>query len=219
MEVVLFAFFLSALYLISYLFLGRLPYRYSIKSFSSGMLIFVIFLELFPQIFVNGIAFHNYKLLSLLLVLGFSLYHILDFYIYKKVRAKKKLYHELHSTGFMLDNLLKGFMLVIFFSFSDNFLLLFIPLCFAVVAESLAFSQYKNILPFYFIFCISLFYPIGAYLALFLEEVHIYAVLAVATGAFIYFAIRDEFVKEDHENILAFILGLLFMFAIKFLIL
>src|SRR3989338_1030182 len=217
--VFVFSFVLTSVFLLSYHHFAHHRHPTKMLSFSAGMLVFIIFLDILPKIFVFGTSFHSSEYLSSLLLLGFLFYHILDIYLHRKIRQRKELiYRELHSFGFFVDNFIKGFMLVIFFSLFDNLLIAFIPIVLVAAAAGMSFAQCtKSKFSSLFVVFTSLFYLFGTVFALILEESTIHAALPFISGAFMYFVLRDEFPKEQSEEVLYFILGIAFMFSYNIL--
>lgn len=212
----IFAIVLSIFYIISYKFFGKYCSEDKITSLSAGMLVFLIFSELIPHIFASGVDSNSYSSLSSFLVFGFLSYHVLDFYIHENIRKKrKKILNKIHSIGFFLDNFVKGFILTIILSVSKNIFLAFIPFIVSAITSGASFFQCnKSRLSIYLVILIASFYIFGGVSAFILAGTYLSSSLSFVTGAFIYFALRDEFPKENHEKIIYFIFGVLTMFIL-----
>ena len=111
-------------------------YRYKILSFGAGNLIALIFLILLPEIIEKS----DTGIVLLLLLLGFTFFHVLEKFLYQHNRDKKELYRELkylHQTGFFIDHFMIGFILTSTLSLDSIFrFLILIPLYLQTISSS-----------------------------------------------------------------------------------
>lgn len=113
-----------------------LKYRYKILSFGAGNLIALIFLILLPEIIDNS----DTGLVFLLLLLGFTIFHVLEKFLYQHNPDRKELYRDLkylHQAGFFIDHFMIGFILTSTLSLESSFrFLILIPLYLQTISSS-----------------------------------------------------------------------------------
>ncbi len=86
-------------------------------SFSAGLFITFIFIELLPQA-LNGLSVIGDKVYIIILS-GFVLFHLSEKYVYQHIRHKKHMLNELaviHISGFFIYHLVIGILLFLSFS-------------------------------------------------------------------------------------------------------
>lgn len=115
--------------------------RMKFVSFTAGVFISYLILELFPTIFIEDKIFMRISLVFVLA--GFSIFHLLEKYVYihEKNRYKmKRELKEIHSITFFIYHLIIGIVLVnVFNSVSImSGLLFFIPVAFITGVSSLS---------------------------------------------------------------------------------
>lgn len=196
---VLFIFLVS--YFISYKYYHLSEDKHELLlSLSSGMLISIIFVEILPRLYSS--SYQNGPEIYLGIVLGFVMYHIVEKYLYqhgKEHYALRKRLTLFHLSGNILENFLKGFMIVYIFTLESLDIVRFFAL-FPFFTENLArgvILGHKSIrlnLSLSFALSIAVAFMLGASLAFFLpfHSEYFHWVFSFAVGAFIYFVIRDE---------------------------
>lgn len=185
-------------------------HRFKILSFGAGNLIALIFLILLPEIIKKsdtGIVF-------LLLLFGFTFFHVLEKFLYQHTLDKKELYKELkylHQTGFFIDHFMIGFILTSTLSLESIFkFLILIPLFLQTISSSfsLEFMDKKEKTKFNK-FVLSSAPLIGAITSL---TLHINTntqsyFFAFIIGMLLYIVSRDIIPKKSRGNPLLFLVG------------
>ncbi len=228
---VLLSIILSSTYIIGYkYFSSREKYHISLMSLGSGILISLIFIELIPEIFVNGIIHSSIEILSIGMLFGFVCYHLIERYTYKHVyykhpherrRIKEDIGH-LHVGGFIVEKFLKGFILVLVSSiYSEQIyvlLLFFSVFLIDDIASSINFRhitekfKLRDIESLFLSFSMVLGAVVGAVVGLSIDG--FYVILSILSGVFIYFVIRDELPKGRNSNPKMFIIGVVLVVVI-----
>ncbi len=190
-------------------------YNMHIISFSAGMFITFIFVEMFPKLF-EGINYIG-KIIFALFLGGFVIFYLSEKYIYQNVKSQKlikKDVSEFHILGFFLDHFTIGFFLILL-SYTDVFLgfLVFIPLVFHMLASAITLHNIEASLNIDIIIKIILSGAvlIGAVVAAFLGaglNVRLYySLFAFVVGALFFIVLRDLLPKDKHRKPLLFIIG------------
>jgi hypothetical protein len=185
-------------------------YRNDILSFSSGVLISLVFLILVPDL----IAINNSTLIFFYILIGFLLMHLAESFIYKNIGNKQELLEDLkflHIFGFGLDNFLVGFIIASLLEIDLNLaIVISIPLIFQMLTSSISLDsidirindRFSKIL-------LSILPLIGAILGLLLEYEAIFTsfLLAFVIGILFYMIIRDVIPQGGKGKPILFILG------------
>jgi len=183
-------------------------------SFSAGLFITFIFLDLFPEFF-EGFKYIG-KSIFLLLLFGFFLFHVTEKFIYQHIKNKRDLMKDLsffHIIGFFVDHFIIGIALFLAFQVVDIIIgtLIFIPLMLRVFSSSLSLNHIDeyikmNPLLMLLIAAAPLFGTAFAYL---LQPVHtiFYILLSFILGTLLYIVIRDMLPREEEGSIRFFTLG------------
>ncbi|MDD5022853.1 MAG: hypothetical protein PHU63_01665 [Candidatus ainarchaeum sp.] len=185
-----------------------------IKSFASGLLLSFVFLELLGKM-TQGIS-EGYTSVYFFVLLGFSIFHILNKYIYvhsgeKKERIKEL--GELHFVGFSIDMFFMGVVLSVFLTTNSQIfpLIIALPLilhmCSLTLSTTLLYKKFR--VKKRYIVLISLF-PILGVLAssLFIEILEVfYYILGFVAGLIIYFATRHIIPKDNKGKIEWYVFG------------
>jgi len=185
-------------------------YRNDILSFSSGVLISLVFLILVPDL----IASNNSALIFFYILVGFLLMHMAESFIYKNIGNKQELLEDLkflHIFGFGLDNFLVGFIIASLLEIDLSLaIIISIPLFFQMLTSSISLDsidirindRFSKIL-------LSILPLIGAILGLFLEYEAVVSsfFLAVVIGILFYMIIRDVIPQGGKGKPILFILG------------
>lgn len=187
-----------------------------ILSFSSGILITFIFLQMFPEI-ENGLGFLGDKIYFAIFA-GFVLFHLTERYVYQHIKDKKKLMEnlsELHIFGFFIEHFILGLTLVVVFSLPNiGGSLIFLPLALLTISSSISLEHIhsfsRNSIS-KFLLSISIF--VGAFIATFarMEDVLFYYLFGFLIGSLLYIVVRDMMPKGERGNVKFFILGILIM--------
>lgn len=210
------AFILSLVYLIGNRFFKKTEkYHPHIMSLGSGMLITLIILEIFPQIFTSGFAsIGSFVFLGLLS--GFVGYHLFEKYAYRRRQRVKNL-GRLHVIGFGVDNFIDGFILVLFFGLAGIqnvlILLLFVPLLLSNIAEPISLRHLHKGLKLrastFTLLAFTTVYGavIGAFLTL--NDAQFFFAMSVMTGILLYFVVRDEIPAYPKDRPVFFLVGVI----------
>lgn len=196
-------------------------FHFKIASFSAGVLLAIIFLDLFPEV-VKGIAYVN---IFFIILVGFCVFHIAEKYLYQHVKNKDVLMENLaalHIVGFFINHFIVGVVLVLTFSISKTLsFLLFIPFLLHTLSSALSLKhidERTNTLTARVILSLSTF--LGVILAQFLQfnQDVFYIILSFSIGALLYIVIRDLLPKEEEGKPVYFIFGLLSRIVILFFV-
>jgi zinc transporter ZupT len=181
-------------------------------SFSAGFFIAYIFLELFPKI-SPGIVYID---IFLLMLIGFSLFHIAEKYVYQHNKDKYKLLKdlkELHIIGFFIDHFIVGFLLILTLKLPGlESILVIIPLALHTISSSLSLESIdKESKTSFNKIILSASTTIGAIAALFISvfTTLYYSLFALSIGALLYIVIRDILPQKDGGSQAYFIIGVL----------
>ncbi|MBU0953542.1 MAG: hypothetical protein KKA90_03930 [Nanoarchaeota archaeon] len=106
-----------ALFLAHYMgdakFLVRLRHREKVISFSAGLFVTYVFLDLLPILSEGPLL--NARIGLVFAVIGFSFFHVLEKYVYKHERKRERLRQELkevHAAAFFLYHFIIGVVIV-----------------------------------------------------------------------------------------------------------
>jgi len=213
---------LSVLHFFSEEYSGKIEgFHSELVSFSAGLFITFIFLDLLPE-FLNGLQFAGENIF-LALLLGFVVFHMGEKYIYQHITNKRELLKDLtaiHALGFFFDHFTVGVALFLVFSVPiPTFgLLLFIPLLLHTVSSSLSLSHldevYRRKSVFGFLLPLS---PVIGVLAAWLlnpTTALYYILFSIVVGALLYVVIRDMIPSGKKGDLPAFIIGFIVSLAI-----
>ncbi len=184
--------------------------RFKILSFGAGSLIALIFLILLPEIIREG----ETKYVFLLLLLGFTFFHVLEKFLYQHSKIKKNFYHELkylHQIGFFVDHFMIGFVLISALNLDSDFrFLILIPLFIQTIASSFSLEYIdKKEKTKFNKFVLSSAPLLGALTSLNLNvnsvvETYLFSFII---GTLLYIVSRDIIPKKNQGNPLLFLLG------------
>jgi len=188
-----------------------------ITSFSAGIFITYIILEVLPELTLGTRVLGQN--VYLLLLIGFTAFHVAEKYVYQHITNKNKLMKNLanlHVAGFIADSFIVGFALVIFFGipFGGEKLgyLVFIPFLLHTLSSSISVrhihkhfksGRWEELV-------LSLSTVAGAVVATLLElkEVAFYAVFSLVMGVLLYVVIRDLVPDNQEGRPKYFLLGM-----------
>ena len=189
-------------------------------SFSAGVAIAYIILNLFPEI--SSYALIDGKAIFLYALLGFASLNLLEQYIYKGIRKARNSpkYHKiLHVAYFFIYNFLIGMILVSFESKGlAQTLLFFVPFLLYIIVEILPQEfEFKNKVA-------KIFYSAAPLFGAFFGTSYIELVasvfgelMAFITGTLLYIIIRESLPSDEAEKPLYFIMGILLYTLIIFM--
>lgn len=194
-----------------------------IISFSAGIFITYIFLNLLPEFF-KGTAALGTNAFALLL-LGFVVFHSLEKYLYQHIKNKDILMKdlaELHTTGFFFDHFVVG--MILFFAFnSENIFvggLVFLPLLLHTVSSSLSLQHiYEHFNKSTLINIILSASPmLGVLFVFFLNPLSgiYHSIFSFVMGMLFYVVIRDTVPSGRTGNLHYFLIGVIVSAAIIF---
>ncbi|MAG22283.1 MAG: hypothetical protein CL943_03195 [Candidatus Diapherotrites archaeon] len=190
-------------------------------SFSAGLFITFIFLDLFPEFF-KGSAFVGDNIFLAMLI-GFILFHLGEKYVYQHITNKRELLtdlKEIHVIGFFIDHFTVGLALYFALSVSDYLfgIIIFIPLVLHTISSSLSLNHldevYNRKSPFGLL--LSLSPVIGVAVAFFLNPAKdiYYLLFSFVIGALLYVVIRDMIPQGKKGSLPAFVFGFLLSLVI-----
>lgn len=190
-------------------------YREQIVSFSSGVTITYIFLQLMPEL--NRIASENSELLYVFPLIGFSSIHILEKYLAKSEISHEDLtrdYGEIHSSFLFLYHAAIGYFIATLLAESTiSGLLFFIPVIMHVAVSSLSVTELhesfvqRNTVK-YLISAAPLLGVI-AYKMEILKVAYFEPLFGAVIGMFFYVVIRDSIPKDEKGQPKEFVAGTL----------
>jgi len=207
-------------YLTETLFSLKMRNSKKLISFSSGVVISYIVLNLLPEITSSVLI--DGRNLFLYALLGFASLNLIEQFIYKEVAKNKHLsgYHrKIHVTYFFIYNFAVGLVLVNFAArgFMQT-MLFFIPFLLYIIAEMLPQQfEFKNELfkALYFMAPV-----LGALVGVYSIETvsSVFGeLISFLTGTLLYIAIRESLPSEQAERPFYFIAGILFYTAVIYL--
>ncbi len=196
-----------------------------IISLSAGLFLSFVFLELLEYLSIG--YFQEGVEVYLFLLLGFSVFHILNKYVYLHTKDKKhqnKELEEVHFIGFSADMFITGLAIALFLNIDDYFLGLvaLIPFILHTVSLTLAVTQLheKFEIKKHHQWLFSFLPLLGALSApLFLINLQIfYSTLAFVAGIILYHGTRHMIPRKTHGKIEWYVVGvvvgaMLLMFA------
>ncbi len=199
-------------YLTEHIFSKKLRANQKLVSFSAGVAISYIVLELFPQIAQSALI--DGKKLFLFALLGFVSLNLIEQYIYKGIGRLKNMpfYHRtIHISYFFVYNFLIGAVLVIFAAKGlKQTLLFFIPFLLYIIAEILPQEfEFKSHISKVLYSMAPVFgailgvYSIGFFASIFGETI------SFMTGTLLYIVIRESLPSDKAEKPIYFIMGVL----------
>ena len=218
MIAILLAFVLTAIHYLSEHTVGSVKKYYpEITSFSAGIFITYLILEILPELTV-GTPYLGENV-YLLLLIGFTTFHIAEKYLYQHIQHRKELIKDLahlHIAGFIADSFIVGFALVIFFDATGGMgrlgYLVFIPFMLHTLSSAISVrhihehfksSKLEEAL-------LSLSTIGGAIVATVLElkSIAFYAVFSLIAGVLLYIVIRDLVPNKGEGRPMYFMLGM-----------
>jgi len=185
-------------------------------SFSAGLFLGIIFLNLLPELFIGTKAIG--QSIYLLMLAGFVLFHVGEKYIYQHVKNKNKQLKDLaaiHALGFFINHFVIGVTLFLAFSYKSivTGFLIFIPLLLHTFSSSISLNHLDRhfsrksalgvILPF------SPMIGVVVAFLLNMNSVLYYSILSFVIGAMLYIVIRDLIPKDEEGKPLHFLIGVL----------
>jgi len=179
-------------------------------SFSAGVAISYIVLDLFPEIAQNALI--DGKKLFLFALLGFVLLNLIEQYVYKgigKLRNLSSYQKHIHVSYFFIYNFLIGTVLVIFAAKGlKQTMLFFMPFLLYIIAEILPQEfEFKNSMSKIIYSMAPVFgavvgvYSIDFFASIFGE------IISFITGTLLYIVIRESLPSDKAEKPIYFIIG------------
>jgi len=185
-------------------------------SFSAGLFLGIIFLNLLPEAF-KGMTLLGENIF-LLMLSGFVLFHLGEKYIYQHIKDKNRLLKNLgsiHALGYFVNHFVVGIALFLAFkqeSFFSGFLI-FITLLLHSFSSSLSLNHIdkhfnRKSLSGFFLPLSPLF---GVAFAYFLNPTAFlyYAIFSFVIGAMLYVVIRDAIPRKENGKPVHFLIGAL----------
>jgi zinc transporter ZupT len=189
-------------------------YHIHLISFSSGLFLSIILLQLLPEFF-KGIV-HIGENIFILLLAGFVLFHVSEKYVYQHIKNKNEMLQDLallHAVGFFVNHFLVGIALFLVFQIESTVsgFLLFIPLLLHTFSSSLSLNHLDShfrrksffglVLPLAPVFGVT-------FATLLKPNLFVYHMLfSFVLGAMLYVAIRDMMPSGEKGKPLLFLSG------------
>lgn len=200
-------------YVTEHIFSEKLRRNQKMVSFSAGVAISYIVLNLFPEI--SSYALFDGKKVFLYALLGFVSLNLVEQYIYKeigKVKSPSRYHKSIHVVYFFLYNLFIGMVLVSFVAKGlTQTLLFFVPFLLYIVVEilpqefefkSTAFKVFYSMAPLFGTI-------VGINYTSFITSIF-GELIAFITGTLLYIVIRESLPSDEAEKPLYFMIGVLF---------
>ena len=190
-------------------------YNPKLLSFSAGILIAILFLEIFPS-FVEKIIPIS-PALFILPLLGFVSFHSIRAYNIKHIQTKKALkkrFRKSHILAFFIEHFTIGFTLVSLTIINPSIsIFLFIPFILLTISSSIILNiidkTSKTNIPKIILASSTLIGAIAGMILTFNNIIYL-ATLGYATGALFYIISRDIIpAEEKKENMVFFYIGLI----------
>jgi len=185
-------------------------------SFSAGLFLGLIFLNLLPEFFKGAIYLG--ESIFLLLLAGFVLFHLGEKYIYQHIRDRNELLKDLaaiHVLGFFINHFVLGIALLLAFKNSNPVagFFIFIPLLLHSFSSSLSLNHIdKHFEKHSFLGMLLPLSPLaGVSFAFLLNPTAslYYGMFSFIIGAMLYIVIRDIVPKGQAGKPLLFLTGVL----------
>ena len=200
-------------YVTEHIFSKKLRKNQKLISFSAGVAVAYIVLNLFPEI--SSYALIDGKIIFIYSLMGFVALNLIEQYIYKEVGKLKnpsKYHKSIHVTYFFIYNFFIGLVLVSFtLKGLTQTLLFFVPFLLYIMVE---------ILPQEFEFKGSIFKVFYSMAPLFGTVIGVNFIdfttsifgelMSFITGTLLYIVIRESLPSDEKEKPLYFIVGVLF---------
>lgn len=208
---IILAFILTVIHFFSNKISKRIEkHHIQIMSFSAGMLVTLIFVDLIPRV-VTGV---DTTPVYVFLLFGFVLVHLSEKYIYQHIKNRRILMKdlaELHTLGFFLDHLMIGIVLAFSFTLSTqlNFII-FIPFLLHTISSSMSLEHITEKMKLKVNKVIlNSSTLLGALFAVFLKPTQFwyYSIFAFLLGALLYISIRDMLPQGKKGDSMLFIFG------------
>ncbi|RMD58147.1 hypothetical protein D6825_01860 [Candidatus Woesearchaeota archaeon] len=202
---------------------GLRRFQSRLISFSAGISIAYVFLQLLPHIYLAVSFLQDLAFIALLS--GFVLFHILEKYVYQHARRERLLEElkEVHSAGFFLYSLVSAGVLYMITSidFADG-LLFFVPMAiYAAVGEFSIAGLQRDIREsslLRFVFAFSSFLGAMLFAVVDFPKSVTFISLGFVAGVLIYLVVRDVLPKEKKGSPAFFIAGVALYSLLNFLI-
>ena len=187
-----------------------------LTSFSAGLFITFIFLDLLPEFFKG--SEHVGEFIFLAMLLGFVVFHMGEKYIYQHITNKREMLTNLqgiHALGFFIDHFAVGVALFLFLSVPDYAfgLILFVPLALHTISSALSLNHLDEVYSRKSIqgILLPLSPLLGVVFAFIVSpspEVY-YLLFSFVLGALFYIVIRDMIPTGKKGNLIFFMVGFL----------
>ncbi|MBI2653622.1 hypothetical protein HYX02_02305 [Candidatus Woesearchaeota archaeon] len=199
-------------YVTEHIFSRKLMKNQKLISFSAGVAISYIILNLFPEI--SSFSVIEGKNIFLYALLGFVSLNLVEQYIYKglgKMKNPTSMHRNVHITYFFVYNLLIGIVLMNFASKGlKQTLLFFIPFLLYIIVEILPQEfEFKNNTFKIFYSLAPLFGTIVAINYIDFTTSVFGKLISFITGTLLYIVIRESLPSDEAEKPIYFMLGVL----------
>lgn len=197
-------------YITETVFSKRLRKNKKLISFSSGVVITYIVLNLLQEITSNVLI--DGRRLFLYALLGFAALNLIEQYIYKGLGKNTTAYHKkIHITYFFIYNFAVGLVLVNFAARGiAQTILFFVPFLLYIIAETLPQEFEFKSETFRVLYSMA---PVfGALIGVYSIDI-VYSMfgelISFITGTLLYIAIKESLPSEEAERPLYFLIGIL----------
>ena len=207
-------------YVTEHIFSKKLMKNQKLISFSAGVAISYIILNLFPEI--STYALIDGRKIFLYALSGFVSLNLIEQYIYKaigKLKNSSAYHRSIHLTYFFIYNLFIGAILAIFTSKGlAQILLFFIPFLLYIIVEILPqeFKFKSNTLKVFYSMAPLFGTIIGINYLGFVTSIF-GELISFVTGTLLYIVIRESLPSDEAEKPLYFIIGVLFYTLVIFM--
>lgn len=207
-------------YITEHIFSKKLRTNQKLVSFSAGVAVSYIVLDLFPEIASNALI--DGRKLFIYALLGFVALNLIEQYIYKKVGKLKHMssyYKHVHVTYFFVYNFFIGMVLASFAAKGlVRTLLFFVPFLLYIIVEILPQEfEFKSNLS-------KIFYSMAPFFGTLIGINYIEfaasifgELISFITGTLLYIVIRESLPSDEAEKPLYFIIGVLFYALVMFM--
>ena len=207
-------------YITEHVFSKRLRTNQKLVSFSAGVAVSYIVLDLFPEIASNALI--DGRKLFVYVLLGFVTLNLIEQYIYKragKLRSIASYHKHVHVIYFFLYNLFIGIALVSFAAKGlIRTLLFFVPFLLYIIVEILPQEfEFKNNLSKVLYSMAPFFGTVFGIQFIEFASSIFGELVAFITGTLLYIVIRESLPSDEKEKPLYFIIGVLFYTLVIFM--
>ena len=194
--------------------------RDELISFAAGVSLAYIFITLLPE-FAIGDEVLQKRLLFIFVLVGFTVLHIVEKYIYQHVKKRRKLYEDLKIEDSIVSFIYHFIVGIILFLFTQTDkrlgILFFIPIALHTAASTLPVNAPKHKHMAALVASGTLLGTLASFTLLnYITPVIFFSMMGAMVGALLFMITRHSLPHGKRGNPVLFMIGLLFYVAVWF---